>query len=45
MDQPEEQRKRKGEGSLFQHNGYWFYTYGYTVDGRQTEEKEVSRVG
>jgi len=40
MDQPEEQRKRKGEGSLFQHNGYWFYTYGYTVDGHQRKKKK-----
>jgi integrase len=40
MDQRDEQRKRKGEGSLFQHNGYWFYTYGYTVDGRQRKKKK-----
>jgi integrase len=33
-------RKRKGEGSLFQHNGYWFYTYGYTVDGQQRKKKK-----
>jgi integrase len=36
----EEQRKRKGEGSLFQYNGYWFYTYGYTVDGQQRKKKK-----
>jgi hypothetical protein len=35
MNESEEPRKRKGEGSLFQYNGYWFYTYGYTVDGEQ----------
>ncbi len=37
---PESSRKRKGEGSLFQHNGYWFYTYGYTVDGQQRKKKK-----
>jgi hypothetical protein len=36
----EEKRKRKGEGSLFQYNGYWFYTYGYTVDGEQRKKKK-----
>lgn len=40
MDKPEEQRRRKGEGSLFQSNGYWFYTYGYTVDGQQRKRKK-----
>jgi integrase len=40
MRQSEEQRKRKGEGSLFQYNGYWFYTYGYTVDGEQRKKKK-----
>lgn len=40
MKESEEQRKRKGEGSLFQHNGYWFYTYGYTVDGEQRKKKK-----
>jgi integrase len=35
-----EQRKRKGEGSLFQYDGYWFYTYGYTVDGQQRKKKK-----
>jgi integrase len=40
MNESEEQRKRKGEGSLFQYNGYWFYTYGYTVDGRQRKKKK-----
>jgi integrase len=40
MEQADEQRKRKGEGSLFQHNGYWFYTYGYTADGRQRKKKK-----
>jgi len=38
--EPEASRKRKGEGSLFQHNGYWFYTYGYTVDGQQRKKKK-----
>jgi hypothetical protein len=28
-------RKRRGDGSLFQSGGYWFYTYGYSVDGEQ----------
>ena len=36
----EEQRKRKGEGSLFQHNGYWFYSYGYSVDGEHLKKKK-----
>jgi integrase len=40
VNEPDGQRKRKGEGSLFQHNGYWFYTYGYTVDGRQRKKKK-----
>ena len=40
MEKSEEQRKRKGEGSLFQHDGYWFYTYGYTVDGQQRKKKK-----
>src|SRR6266516_2505963 len=40
MDEGQEQRKRKGEGSLFQYNGYWFYTYGYTVDGEQRKKKK-----
>jgi integrase len=40
MEQAEDHRKRKGEGSLFQHNGYWFYTYGYTVDGEQRKKKK-----
>jgi integrase len=40
MQQVEEKRKRKGEGSLFQHGGYWFYTYGYTVDGEQRKKKK-----
>lgn len=40
MERLEEKRKRKGEGSLFQHDGYWFYTYGYTVDGRQRKKKK-----
>jgi integrase len=34
------ERGRKGEGSLFQSNGYWFYTYGYTVDGQQRKKKK-----
>lgn len=33
-------RGRKGEGSLFQSNGYWFYTYGYTVDGQHRKKKK-----
>jgi hypothetical protein len=40
MAQLKEQRKRKGEGSLFQYNGYWFYTYGYTVAGDQRKKKK-----
>ena len=40
MNESEEPRKRKGEGSLFQYNGYWFYTYGYTVDGEQRKKKK-----
>lgn len=40
MARSEEPRKRKGEGSLFQHDGYWFYTYGYTVDGEQRKKKK-----
>lgn len=40
MEQPHERRKRKGEGSLFQHDGYWFYTYGYTVEGEQRKKKK-----
>ena len=40
MGKLEEQRKRKGEGSLFQHNGYWFYTYGYTVEGEHRKKKK-----
>ena len=40
MTQAEELRKRKGEGSLFQYDGYWFYTYGYTVDGERRKKKK-----
>ena len=40
MEDLEQQRKRKGEGSLFQYNGYWYYTYGYTVDGEQRKKKK-----
>jgi integrase len=40
MEHAEEQRKRKGEGSLFQYGGYWFYTYGYTVDGERRKKKK-----
>ena len=40
MEKLEETRKRKGEGSLFQYNGYWFYTYGYTVDGEHRKKKK-----
>jgi len=36
----EQKRKRKGEGSLFSSNGYWFYTYGYTVDGEHRKKKK-----
>ena len=36
----EDQRGQKGEGSLFQSNGYWYYTYGYTVDGQQRKKKK-----
>src|SRR5580765_4979248 len=34
------ERGPKGDGSLFQSNGYWFYTYGYTVDGQQRKKKK-----
>jgi len=34
------ERKRKGEGSLFKSNGYWYVTYGYTVDGQQRKKKK-----
>jgi integrase len=34
------ERKPKGEGSLFKSNGYWIYSYGYTVDGRQRKRKK-----
>jgi len=37
LDEP---RQRKGDGSLFQYKGYWFYTYGYTVDGKQRKKKK-----
>jgi len=40
MEQTEDSRKRKGEGSLFQYDGYWFYTYGYTLDGQQRKKKK-----
>jgi integrase len=33
-------RGRKGEGSLFQSDGYWIYSYGYTVDGQQRKKKK-----
>jgi hypothetical protein len=33
-------RKRKGEGSLFKSDGYWYVTYGYTVDGQQRKKKK-----
>ncbi len=33
-------RKRKGDGSLFQSGGYWFYTYGYSIDGEQRKKKK-----
>ena len=36
----DESRQRKGDGSLFQYDGYWFYTYGYTVDGKQRKKKK-----
>ncbi len=34
------ERKRKGEGSLFESNGYWYFTYGYTVDGERRKKKK-----
>jgi integrase len=34
------ERGPKGDGSLFKSNGYWFYTYGYTVDGQQRKKKK-----
>lgn len=40
MGTPDEPRQRKGDGSLFQYDGYWFYTYGYTVDGKQRKKKK-----
>lgn len=40
MAKSEDERKRKGEGSLFKHSGYWFYTYGYTVDGEHRKKKK-----
>jgi len=40
MKKLEQPRKRKGEGSLFQHNGYWFYSYGYSVDGEHRKKKK-----
>jgi integrase len=40
MEEVDDPRKRKGEGSLFQYDGYWFYTYGYTVDGEQRKKKK-----
>lgn len=40
MENVGESRQRKGDGSLFQYSGYWFYTYGYTVDGRQRKKKK-----
>jgi integrase len=40
MEDLDESRQRKGEGSLFQYDGYWFYTYGYTVDGKQRKKKK-----
>jgi hypothetical protein len=40
MGRAEDERRDKGEGSLFQSNGYWFYTYGYTIDGQQRKKKK-----
>lgn len=40
MKSSDDGRNRKGDGSLFQANGYWYYTYGYTVDGRQRKKKK-----
>ena len=40
METLDESRQRKGDGSLFQYDGYWFYTYGYTVDGKQRKKKK-----
>lgn len=39
MKTEEIKRKRKGEGSLFKSGGYWYFTYGYTVDGQQRKKK------
>ena len=33
------ERNRKGEGSLFESNGYWYYTYGYSIDGERRKRK------
>jgi hypothetical protein len=40
MTKMDESRRRRGEGSIFRHNGYWFYTYGYTIDGKQRKKKK-----
>ena len=39
MNRPDRKRNRKGEGSLFAYNGYWFYTYGYTIEGEYRKKK------
>src|SRR5579862_2530386 len=35
-----QERKRKGEGSLFESNGYWYFTYGYTIEGERRKKKK-----
>lgn len=35
-----QERKRKGDGSIFESNGYWYFTYGYTVDGERRKKKK-----
>jgi hypothetical protein len=40
MTSAKEPRKRKREGSLFESKGYWYFTYGYRVDGKPKKMKE-----
>lgn len=40
MTENKDERNRKGEGSLFESNGYWYFTYGYTVDGERRKKKK-----
>ena len=40
MTQHAKKRRRKGEGSLFVSEGYYFYTFGYTVNGQQRKKKK-----